>query len=129
MDGITDVKLTSSSIYQMNLVYVTTAEEEYVIPYYVSADASAYEGMAEGKLHTAKLFMNWLSGNFTNHPGMLNSPASAEGQYLYGGGVEYIGTQRKLQQSFLLAGAFLASASVGLIVYELLMKRKKASLV
>lgn len=121
LESITDVKLAYTSTYKMNLVYVVANGTEYVIPYYLSVNANEYEGMAEGELHTTSSFMGWLTKNFDNHPGTMNIPD--DGHIYFGEGVTYIGTQRRLAISFGVAGAFLACASVGCVLYRILQKR------
>ncbi len=80
LDGATDVRLVSEVTSAINLVYIATEEEEYIVPYAQEHVMSFYPDLQFGAIYTAEEFMSWVSNAFdwSNFDGELNGSGLPE---------------------------------------------------
>ncbi len=74
IDNVTEVKLVQDWLFNMNMIYITTDEEEYIVPCTFTGVNTFGEDITSGVLYTTEEFMTWVENGFDweNHDGMTD---------------------------------------------------------
>ncbi len=64
LDGVTEIRLIKEITSAINLVYIATEDEEYIVPYAQEHIMGFYPGLQFGEIYTAADFMDWVEYGF-----------------------------------------------------------------